>query len=259
MLVNPQKYIKKQSEIEIMREGGKILGNILKQLEDMIEVGIDVWDIERHFLKLCNQYDVFPACKDYAPYDLPPFPTGLCLSVNTQSVHCYPKKGIILKKGDIITIDTDIQHKGLFVDSAFSKGVGEVSDLKKRLLETTKKARDHTIQKVKGGIRVGVLSHSIQKLVQAEGFDVIREYAGHGIGKEMHEYPEIPCYGDKNSGPKIKAGMTICIEPLVCTGKPKIMNKGGWETEMADKGFFCQFEHTVLVTMNGYEILTEPD
>jgi methionyl aminopeptidase len=258
MLINPQTYIKTKDEIQIMREAGKILGEILIKLEKTIKPGLDVWKLEKKFLNLCDEYSVIPSCKNYAPYGLPPFPTGLCASINNQSVHCFPKKGVILKEGDIITIDTDIRHKGFHVDSAFSKGVGEISDTRKKLLKTTKRARDETIKKIKAGIRTGVLSNSIQKIVQREGFDVIRDYAGHGIGKGMHEYPEIPCFGSKNTGSKLKAGMTICIEPLVCSKGPTIKHTSPWETQMADGGDFCQFEHTVLVKDHGYEILTQP-
>ncbi|MBN1162453.1 type I methionyl aminopeptidase [Patescibacteria group bacterium] len=259
MLINSQKYVKKPEEIQTMRKAGKILGNILKELENMISPNIKIWDLEERFLELTRKNNVVPSCKDYAPYDLPPFPTGLCVSVNNQSVHCFPKKNTILRNGDIVTIDTDIGLNGLYVDSAFSKGVGDISDERSLLLSTTKEARDKAIKKVKAGIRVGVISHTIQKTAQAKGFDVIREYAGHGIGKEMHEFPEIPCFGNKSNGPKLRENMTICIEPLICAGNPQIEHLSSWETKMADNKDFCQFEHTVLVKKDGYEILTEPD
>lgn len=257
MLINPKEYIKTPQEIQIMREAGQILGKILNELKSVIEPGIDVMELEKKFIELTNKNNVIPSCKNYEPYDLPPFPTGLCVGVNNQSVHCFPKKGTVLKEGDIITIDTDINLKGYNVDSAFTKGVGRISEHRQLLLDTTHKALYKAINKVKDGVKVGVLSHTIQKTVQAQGFDVIREYAGHGIGKQMHEYPEIPCFGHKSDGPKLREGMTICVEPLVCAGKPNIKHISHWETQMADKKDFCQFEHTVLVKKDGYEILTE--
>jgi methionyl aminopeptidase len=257
MVPNLHKYIKTPQEIETMRVAGKILAEILQEIQNLIEPGSKTWMLETRFLELTKKYGVTPACKSYQPYDLPPFPTGLCVSINKQSVHCYPKRNSVLKKGDIVTVDTTIKYKGMHVDSAFAMGVGIISEERKKLLEAAESARDNAIKKIKPGIRTGTISHVIQKTVQRAGFDVLRDYAGHGIGKEMHEYPEIPCFGNKNQGPKLKEGMTICIEPLVCSGHFKIKHLNGWETEMDDGGDFCQFEHTVLVTKNSHEILTQ--
>ena len=247
---------KNEREIEIMRGLGKILSSILDDLEKMIKPGIDVWDLEESFLKMCKEYNVVPSCKNYSEGNLPPFPSGLCISINEQSVHCFPVKGTKLKEGDIINIDTVISFNGLHVDSARCFPVGKINEENTRLLLTTKNALHNAISKVKDGVRLGLISNAIQKTVEKESFNVLKDYAGHGIGYSMHEYPEVPCYGDKNDGPKIKEGMTICIESLVCEGKDIVENISEWETKMKDKKNFCIFEHTVLVTKDGYEILT---
>ncbi len=239
-----------------MREGGHILTKILNKLKTMIKPGIDVWVLEEAFLALCRQYRVTPSCKGYNPFNVSPFPTGLCVSINDQSVHCFPKKGLILKQGDLVTIDTAIQYKGFHTDSAFAMGVGKVEAKNQKILETTKKALDDSVKLVSSDVKIGKISNKIQKTLEKAGFNVLRDYVGHGIGKEMHEWPYVPGYGNKNDGPKLKPGMTICIEILACTGKPDVVNTSVWETKMKDGGRWVQFEHTVLVKDSGYEILT---
>ena len=250
---------KTPQEIETMRKGGKILADILKQLKRMIKPGLDTWELEKKFLSLCTTHNVEPSCKGYAPYsfNVPPFPTGLCVSINDQSVHCYPKKGDILKDGDIVTIDTVIGYSGFHLDSAFCKGVGVISKERQKFVETAEKALYKAIEETANNVRTGKISHTIQSTAEKAGFNVIRDYAGHGIGKSMHENPEIPCYGNESSGQKLRTGMTICVESLFCAGDYKIQYIGSWETRMKDGKDFAQFEHTVLVKHDGYEILTK--
>ncbi len=248
--------IKNDAEIKKMRSLGKILSSIFEELRKEIKPGIEVYDLEILFLKLCEKNGVNPSCKGYIEDSLPPFPTGLCLSINNQSVHCFPKKGVILRSGDILSIDTVIDKDGLFVDSAHCFPVGEVDKRVLKFVETTEKALYRAISKVKNNARIGLISNTLQKTVEKEGFNVLRDFEGHGIGHSMHEYPEIPCYGDKHEGPKLKEGMTICVEALACDGQDGVTSVGGWETKMADGGNFCIFEHTVLVKKNGFEILT---
>jgi methionyl aminopeptidase len=248
--------VKTAEEIEIMRKGGKILASILNEIKSKIKPGIDVWELEELFLNLCKKNDVTPGCKGYESYGLSPFPTGLCVSINEESVHCSPQKGRTLEDGDIISVDTVIEHKGFFVDSAFAAPVGNVSKEKIKLIETSRKALYEAISKVKHNVRIGKLSNTMQKVVEKEGFEVLKDYAGHGIGRSMHEPPEIACYGSKNKGPKLKEGMIICIESLVGSKSDMVLNTDEWDTKMKD-GDFCMFEHTVLVTKSGYEVLTE--
>lgn len=248
--------IKNQKEIEIMRQLGKTLSLMFDEMEKIIKPNTDVYEIEKLFMELCEKYKVIPACKNYSEGSLPPFPTGLCISINQQSVHCFPKKNVILNEGDIVSIDTVISSEGLHVDSAHCYPVGKIDDNNLKLLETSKKALYNAISKVKGNAKIGAISQAIQKTVEKEGFNVLKDYEGHGIGYSMHEYPEIPCFGHKNDGPKLKEGMTICIESLICEGHDAVKNVTEWETEMADGKNFCIFEHTILVKKEGFEILT---
>jgi len=249
-------YIKSQKEIEIMRGLGKILSDILGEIRKSIKPGIDVWDLETQFIEMCKERNVSPSCKGYFEGDLPPFPTGLCLSINNESVHCFPKKGVLLKEGDIVNVDTVINYAGLHVDSAFCVPVGSIDNIAANLLKASEEGLYKAISKIKGGEKMGAVSHTLQKTVEKAGFNVLKDYAGHGIGHDMHEYPEVPCYGNKHDGPKLKEGMTICVESLVCEGNDEVGNISEWETRMKDGERFCIFEHTVLVTKNGYEILT---
>jgi len=250
------KYVKTKENIDDMRQGGHILANILTKLRGMIKPGLDVWALEQAFSELCEANKVTPSCKGYDPFDGFPFPTGLCVSINSQCVHCFPKKGVILKEGDLVTIDTAIKYKGFHTDSAFAVGVGKIAKKDQILLDTAKKALDESISLISDDTKVGKVSNKIQKTLEQAGFNVLQDYVGHGIGKEMHEWPYVPGYGNKNDGPKLKSGMTICVEILACTGDPTVVNTTVWETKMKDDGKWVQFEHTILVKDSGYEILT---
>lgn len=250
-------YIKNQSEIEVMRVAGKKLAQILNDLKALIKPNMEAWELEQKFLQLCINHNVEPVCKGYTPGYLPPFPTGLCFGINSQSVHCFPKKGQIIKDGDLITVDTSVRYKKLFVDSAFTVIAGKGSEEAKNLINITETAMYESIKKVKENVKIGLISNKMQKVVEEAGFNVLKDYAGHGIGYSMHEWPEIACYGSKFEGPRLKEGMTICIEALVCSGSDEVINTSEWETKMLDSGLFAIFEHTVLVKKNGYEILTK--
>lgn len=249
--------IKTEQQITSMREGGKILGEMLKNLKEMLTPGRDCIDLENSFMEMCREYKVTPSCKNYAPRGMPPFPTGLCLSINSQCVHCFPTKGVILKDNDVVTIDTVIKHKGMNVDAAVCAVIGKSEPVKKNLVETADKALDSCIKEIKHGVKIGKISHKMEKIVKSSGLNVLKDFAGHGIGEEMHEYPEIPCYGNKNDGPRLLEGMTICVESLICTGDDLVLSDSAWETHLADGGYFAQSEHTILVTKNGFEILTK--
>lgn len=255
--MNP-KLIKTADQIETMRKGGKLLGQVLRDIYHKIQPGVDVMDLEEFFINFCSKNNLIPSCKGYTVHGmLPPFPTGLCVSINNQSVHCFPIRGRILKSGDVVTIDTVVQYRGLNVDAAFAKGVGEVSNKNNALIKCSKDTLYKAISVVKEGTKIGVLSETMQKSAERAGFNVLRDYAGHGIGKDMHEEPEIPCFGHSYEGAFLYKNMTICIEALICEGKSHVKNTSAWETIMADGKNFVQFEHTVLVTEKGYEVLTD--
>jgi methionyl aminopeptidase len=250
------KYIKTEKEIAIMRENGAILAKILADIKDMVKPELNTMDLEKEFIRLCKKHGVRPACKGFDPYGMDPYPTGLCLSINADSVHCYPKKTKTIHEGDIVTIDTVIEKDDMYVDAAVSLTVGKSSDKRKKMVQIAEASVMEAIKKVKDGARIGDISNAMHTVVKSAGFEVLRDYAGHGIGSEMHEYPEIPCYGREGTGDTLYAGMTICIESLVCEGNPAITYKNEWETSMRDGKDWVQFEHTVLVTKDGYEIIT---
>jgi methionyl aminopeptidase len=251
--------IKSESQIDAMQQGGVILRKMLQKLKTMIKPGLKTMDLEIEFINMCEQYKVVPSCKNYRTHGLPPFPTGLCISINNQAVHCYPEQGQIIKSGDSIAIDTVIAFKGMHVDSAFTMVAGTADSEIARFIEVTKMASSAGIKQAIAGNHVGDISYAIQTVMQLAGFDVLRDFVGHGIGTDMHELPDIPCYGKKGQGMKLEPGMTLAIETLACQGEPDIDYPGpdAWQTKMADGKNFAIFEHTVLVTKKDPIIITK--
>jgi methionyl aminopeptidase len=247
-----------EQKIEAMREGGKILRNILRQIEAAIEPELDTYVLEELFIKLCKENNVTPSCKGYQVANLPPFPTGLCLGVNEESVHCYPQKGQILREGDIVTVDTVIKHAGYHVDSAFTKGVGQISQEDQRFIDTTRLAANNAFKEAIAGNHVGDIGYAIDSILSMAGFNVLTDFVGHGIGERMHEAPDIPCFGARGRGMELREGMTLAIEILATQGGSEVnyRHPRDWQTFMADGKKFAIFEHTVLVTKDGPEVLT---
>ena len=248
-----------EQKISAMREGGKILGNLLRDLREHVKPGmtgreIDAWVREEIVKRGAGvAYDMLP--KDEK------FDGAICISVNDGLVHGIPNDEP-LEEGDKVSFDLDVYYKGYFTDSAFTMIVGEKGNpAVKKMLSVTEAAMYEGIEQVKPGAHIGDVSAAVEKTLRAGKLGVIENYVGHGIGKEMHEEPEVPNYGKKGSGYKLKAGDTICIEPMSCLGKPKnyIDKEDGWTARMKDGSIACHFEHTVLVTDDGYEILTLPD
>lgn len=250
---------KTESQIKTMKEGGKILFDILMELKSMLKIGTEVMSLENKFIELCKKNNVIPGCKGYRAAYFPPFRYGLCLSINDEAVHCYPKDNVYLHSGDTIAIDTVIKYKDLFVDSAFTEGIGDISTIDRKFLETAKYAHNSAIKKAVAGNHIGAIGNQMESIMRLAGFNVLYDFVGHGIGKEMHEEPDIPCFGDTNSGPILREGMTLAIEALVCQGDSEILYpiRGDWETKMADHKKFAIFEHTVAVTKNEPLILTK--
>ncbi len=246
------------NKIEAMRTGGKLLKSMLDQIKAQIRVGLDVYELEELFIKLCKESGAEPACKGYRVAGLPPFPTGLCVGINAESVHCYPKKGTVLQEGDLISVDTVIKYQGWHVDSAFTVGVGKISEIDRKFLEAALMASNSSLKEAVAGKHIGDIGYVMESIMQMSGFDVLSDFVGHGIGREMHEAPDIPCFGDRGRGPNIKVGQTLAIEALTCQGGSEVeyVNRNDWQTQMSDGGKFAIFEHTVLITENGPEVLT---
>jgi methionyl aminopeptidase len=243
--------IKSEEEIELMRKAGMLVSLMHKYIKPFIKEGITTKELD----KLCEDFIIenggVPTCKGYEG-----FPCALCTSVNNQVVHGIPGK-TKLKNGDIITIDVVIGYKGYQGDAAWTYAVGEIDEDKKYLMEHTEKALYEGLKMVKPGNRVGDISNAIEKYAKKHNLGIVRELCGHGIGTEMHEEPDVPNFGSKNSGPRLKPGMVICIEPMLTFGGEKVyLLSDGWTVITADGLDAAHYEHTVLVTDTGYEILT---
>ncbi len=244
--------IKTQEEIKIMAEAGKILAMVLKEIEKMAKPGITTQELDRAAEALILSMGAKPGFKGYGG-----FPCSLCASVNEEIVHGLPS-GRILKEGDIIGLDLGVLYKGYNSDMAVSLPVGKVSFEAKRLINVTKKALRLGIKKVKPGNTTGDIGNTIQRFVEDQGFSVVRELCGHGIGKELHEEPKIPNFGKRGGGEKLAEGMVICIEPMVTIGDYRLKKADdGYGYATRDNSLTAHFEHTIAVTKNGARILTE--
>lgn len=246
-----------QQKITAMREGGKILGNLLRDLKAYVQPGmtgkeIDAWvrsEIVRRGAKVA--YDMLEE----------KFPGAICISVNDELVHGAPKDEP-LEEGDKVSFDLDIYYKGYFTDSAFTMLVGDTgSPAVKKMISVTESAMWEGIATVRPGIHIGDVGYAVEQVLKKGHLGVIKNYIGHGIGKEMHEEPEVPNYGKKGHGYRLVVGDTICIEPMSCLGKPAnhIEGDDNWTVKLNDGSIACHCEHTILVTEGGYEVLTLPD
>ena len=249
--------IKTSEEIAIIAEGCKILAKIMKQLMDIVKPGITTKELnmaaESHIFK----YGAEPGFKGPVSKGYGGFPTALCTSVNQVIVHGVPSD-YKLKQGDILSLDLGLRWKGYFADMAVTVSVGEISPEAQRLIRVTKKALKRGIKKVRPGNTFGDIGNTIQRYVESQGFNVVRELCGHGIGKELHEDPQILNYGKRHTGPKIKQGMVFCLEPMVTAGDWKIRkSEDGNGFEAIDGSLSAHSEHQMAVTEHGCRVLTE--
>ena len=246
-----------QEKITAMREGGKILGTLLRDLKNYVKPGMTGLEIDKWVRKEIVKRGAGVA------YDMldDEFPGAICISVNDELVHGAPKD-IELEEGDKVSFDLDIYYKGFFTDSAFTMLVGNKgSQAVKNMIKITESSMYEGIEQVKPGAHIGDISEAVEKVLRKGHLGVIENYVGHGIDKEMHESPEVPNYGKKGHGYKLQIGDTICIEPMSCLGKPAnyVDKDDNWTAKMKDGSIACHCEHTVLVTEDGYEILTLPE
>ena len=245
--------IKSEKEIQTIREGGKILAQIMKELEKKVEPGITTKYLDKVSEDLVLRYKAKPSFKNHQG-----FPATLCTSTNEELVHCIPSNRK-LKEGDIISLDLGILFKGFHTDMAVTMPVGgKISPEAQRLIRVTKKSLKRGIKKVRPGNTFGDIGNTIQRYVEGQGFNVVRELFGHGIGKELHEDPQIPNYGKRKTGPEIKEGMTFCIEPMVTIGDWKLKKaRDNYGYQTRDSSLCAHFEHTIAVTKTDYRVLTE--
>lgn len=243
--------IKSEREIILMRQAGLMVSKTHKYLQKYIKPGITTKELDTIAEKYIRSMGGIPTCKGYEG-----FPSTLCTSVNDEVVHGIPSNRK-LKNGDIITIDMVIGYKGYQGDAAWTYAVGNITDDKKYLMEYTEKALYEGIKMVKPGNRIGDISASIEKYAKDHNLGVVKELCGHGIGTEMHEAPDVPNFGDAGTGPRLKEGMVICIEPMLNFGTANVyLLDDDWTVKTDDGKPAAHFEHTVLVTKDGYEILT---
>jgi methionyl aminopeptidase len=243
--------IKTSQEIKIMAEGGKILAKVTKELEKQVKPGITTKELDRAAEALILKSGGKPSFKGYEGY-----PASLCTSLNEQIVHAIPSNRK-LKEGDILSLDLGIQYQGFHTDMAITVPVGKVEPERSRLIRVTKKALKRGIKKVSLGNTFGDIGNTIQRYVESQGFNVVRDLCGHGIGRELHEEPQILNYGKRKIGPEIKEGMVFCLEPMITVGDWKIKKvKDGYGFETQDGSLSCHFEHTIALTENGPKIMT---
>lgn len=244
-------YYKTKEEVEIIKEGADILGRTHGIIAKAIKPGIKTIELENLAFDFITEAGAKPSFKGYQG-----FPYTLCISVNDQVVHGFPGE-YILKEGDIISVDCGVFWKGFHSDSAYTYPVGTVSEDVMNLLRETKASLYLGIENAIEGNRVGDISYAIQSHVENLGYGVVRELVGHGVGKKLHEKPEVPNYGKRGNGPKLVSGMVIAIEPMINLGKKNIVQEDdGWTIRTSDKKPSAHFEHTVLVSKEKAEILT---
>jgi len=249
--------IKTPQEIDKMRIAGRLAGEVLDYIAPFIQPGITTNEIDR----LCHDYMVnvqgcIPAPLNYAPHGHTPYPKSICTSINHQVCHGIPSEKK-LKSGDIVNIDVTPIKDGWHGDTSRMFYVGEPSIQARRLCETTHEAMWRGIRTVRAGSFLGDIGQAIQTFVEGKGYSVVREFCGHGIGSKFHEEPQVLHYGKAGSGPRLEAGMIFTIEPMVNAGRKEIKQLGdGWTIVTKDHSLSAQYEHTVLVTPTGYEVLT---
>ncbi|CCJ33289.1 type I methionyl aminopeptidase [Caloramator australicus] len=244
-------YLKSKSEVDKIRRSGRIVAELLNLLEKQIRPGITTKELDKFAEEFIISHGAKPSFKGYYGY-----PGSLCTSINEEVVHGIPGDRI-LKEGDIISIDCGVFYEGFHSDAARTFAVGHISEEAKRLIDITEKSFYEGIKYARAGNRIGDISNAIQTFVESNGYSVVRDYVGHGIGKELHEEPPVPNYGKAGRGPKLAVGMVLAIEPMVNMGTFAVIElDDGWTVVTADKKLSAHYENTIVILENGPEILT---
>lgn len=245
--------IKSESELERMSKACRAVGIVLKEIKDIIVEGATAHDIEDFTLKRFKELNVKPAFKGYRGYKY-----ATCVSVNEEVLHGAPLKSKVFKKGDIVSVDLGAIYEGLYGDGAMTYCVSDVDEAGRKLMAVGYEALNRAISVAKNGARIGDISYAIQSFVEANGFNVIRDYVGHGIGRQLHEEPEIPNYGKPGTGVRITSGMTLAVEVMICEGDWQVSTlDDGWTVVMIDGKRSVHYEHTILVTDTEAKVLTQ--
>lgn len=247
-------FYKTEEEIELIRQGALILGKAHGEVASLIKEGITTAELDKRAFEFIKDNGAHPSFLNYNG-----FPYSLCISTNAEVVHGFPGK-YQLKDGDIISVDAGVFYKGYHSDSAYTHGVGNITSEVKKLLEVTKESLYKGIEKAVVGNRMGDISHAVQQHAEANGFSVVRELVGHGIGRNLHEAPEVPNYGKRGQGIKLQDGLVLAIEPMVNLGTRNVVQEDdGWTIRTRDKKPSAHFEHTVVIRKGKAEVLTTFD
>ena len=245
--------LKSTREIDLMRKAGNVVATILWEMCEMVEPGISTGELDRFAESRCKELGVIPAFKGYHG-----FPACVCISVNDEVVHGIPSKKRILKSGDIVGMDFGVIREGWFGDSARTVPVGDVSAEARKLLEVTEESLRRGIEQTRAGNRIFDIGNAIQNYVEGFGYGVVREFVGHGIGRALHEEPQVPNFGPRGKGLALKEGMVLAIEPMINAGSHEVrVLSDGWTAVTADRSLSAHFEHTVAITPEGPRVLTE--
>jgi methionyl aminopeptidase len=246
-------HLRSAEELEKMHRAGLFVHEILTALRSAVKPGISTMDLEKLAEERIAGSPGKAAFKGYRGY-----PCVLCTSVNSEIVHGIPSPKRKLREGDIVSIDFGMEVDGYYADSAVTVPVGQIQPEVRKLLNVTRESLDRAIDKMRAGNRLGDVGHAVQSWVEQNGFSVVREFVGHGIGTKMHDEPNLPNYGDEGRGARLQEGMVIAVEPMVNAGSPEVRMRDEWVAETADGSPSAHFEHTVAVTANGPWILTRP-
>ena len=244
--------VKNNEELVRMREACRISAGALKAAADAVRPGVTTYEIDKAAFRYIEEHGAVPSFLGYGG-----FPATCCLSVNDEVIHGIPSHERVVKEGDIVSIDVGAIYQGFHGDNAATVPVGSISKETEQLLSVTEKSLYEGIKMVRPGNRIGDISHAVQTVVEAAGFSVVRDFVGHGVGAELHEDPQIPNYGRAGRGPRLAPGMTLAIEPMVNVGDWQVwVTDNDWTVRTCDGSMAAHFEHTVLVTETGFEILT---
>lgn len=245
-------HIKSPAEIEKMRQSGRALRRVHEAIGPLVREGVTTMELERAAVSKIREVGGTAAFKGYHGY-----PAALCTSVNHEVVHGIPSEKRVLHDGDIVSIDCGVILDGFYSDAAVTYAVGEPAPAVRKLLDTTSASLQAAIAACQVGGRLGDISAAVQEMCEAAGFGVVREFVGHGIGRAMHEDPQVPNFGLRGKGPRLKAGMVLAIEPMINAGAPEVrVLSDGWTAITVDGSYSAHFEHTVAITENGPQILT---
>lgn len=250
--------LKTGKDVSAMRAAGKIVADVLEYMKELAEPGVDTLTLDERARELIEKSEAKPAFLGYKVPGVPrPFPGALCVSINEEVVHGIPNRKRLLQEGDIVSIDVGVLFGGYYGDAAYTYAVGHVGEERRRLLEVTRKSLDLAIDAAVSGNTIGDIGHAVESFAVPEGYGIVRNYAGHGIGRRLHEPPQVPNFGKPGQGITLKAGMTIAIEPMIMSGNEEVETLPDlWTVVTSDRSDAAHFEKTVLVTEDAPEILT---